>query len=793
MMAKNWPSKTNSNPGELIAIAETKLIPIVTSLIKLHSELYAKAMAAEAVLQNLYVFGLIADISRKLKEYKDENNLMLLADAPKFLNGVIQNSDTPFIYEKVGSFYRNYLIDEFQDTSLMQWKNFLPLLTNSLDQGYTSLVVGDVKQAIYRWRGGDLKLLQEDIENQIGSERVAVRELNSNYRSAATLVDFNNLVFEKASSRVVEETEHTIAAEAYRDVRQQASQSKKGFVRIRFIEDTDESMWKDEALKQIPHYLEKLQGLGVPLKDIAILVRTNDEGQQIVANLLKYKDSAEAKKDCLYDVVSNESLRLDGAASVNLLLGAMKYLANPDDVIARAQLGYEFAKLNEPNRSYSEVFAVTSQVFFESNLPESFAREKGSLKKLPLFELTETLISIFQLGEETGELAYLLAFQNLVLDFYTRERNDLGAFLQWWEDNKQKKSIQVSGEVNAVQILTIHKAKGLQFKHVIIPFCAWSLDHEPWKAPNLWVTSDEAPFSDIGFVPVKYSSSLTKTTFNHYYEAEKTRTYLDNLNLLYVAFTRAEIGLIVLAPYSKQKKSVSQLLFQSIDELYSLSEQWNSVTHELNLGEWSTADISSPSARSGIINLSRYGSFRWRDKLVIRKTPKQYLDPATKDMHDKITYGIYIHTVFSRITHAHEIPNILDELVLDGTITQEQRQVLQHQLDDLLANSQIASWFSPEWDVRTEIPIIVPDGSENRIDRLLLKGRKAIVVDFKTGEPTKADQKQVQEYIGILRQMNYADVEGYLLYIKDKEIVSVLPGKIKTAGKKDKQQLDLGF
>jgi ATP-dependent exoDNAse (exonuclease V) beta subunit len=131
--------------------------------------------------------------------------------------------------------------------------------------------------------------------------------------------------------------------------------------------------------------------------------------------------------------------------------------------------------------------------------------------------------------------------------------------------------------------------------------------------------------------------------------------------------------------------------------------------------------------------------------------------------------------------------------VLDGTITQEQRQVLQHQLDDLLANSQIASWFSPEWDVRTEIPIIVPDGSENRIDRLLLKGRKAIVVDFKTGEPTKADQKQVQEYIGILRQMNYADVEGYLLYIKDKEIVSVLPGKIKTAGKKDKQQLDLGF
>ncbi|HEX6225522.1 MAG TPA: UvrD-helicase domain-containing protein, partial [Chryseolinea sp.] len=175
---ENWPSKTTRRRAEIIEIARTTLIPIKRQLVDYYEKHYRKAVSIDVVLQNLYVFGLIADISRKLKEYKDENNLMLLADAPKFLNGVIQDSDTPFIYEKVGSFFKNFLIDEFQDTSAMQWKNFLPLLTNSMDQGYPSLVVGDVKQAIYRWRGGDLKLLQQEVENHVGRTRTDIQVLN---------------------------------------------------------------------------------------------------------------------------------------------------------------------------------------------------------------------------------------------------------------------------------------------------------------------------------------------------------------------------------------------------------------------------------------------------------------------------------------------------------------------------------------------------------------------------------------------------------------------------------------
>jgi ATP-dependent helicase/nuclease subunit A len=794
-IAANWPNSKLANPKRMVEVAEQKLVPIIRELIQLYDSHFNKSLSADIVLQNLYVFGLVADISRKLKEYKDENNLMLLADAPKFLNGVIQDSDTPFIYEKVGSFYRNYLIDEFQDTSSMQWKNFLPLLTNSLDQGYTSLVVGDVKQAIYRWRGGDLKLLQQQIEKNIGSERIEINELNSNFRSSSSVVDFNNTVFQQASVIISMETGHPISVEAYRDVRQKASREEQGFVNVKFLKD-EELKWKDQALHSIPGYLEELQELGASLKDIAILVRRNEEGQQIVAELLQYKNSGHAKAGFQYEVVSNESLRLDGASSVNLLLAAMRYLLNPDDAVARAQLAYEFAKLHEPDRSLIEVFAVSNQTIFENNLPPAFTKEKTFLKKLPLFELTETLVSIFELGEIKGELAYLITFQNLVLEFYSREKNDLGAFLEWWEDNKAKKSIQVSGEVDAVQILTIHKAKGLQFKYVIVPFCAWGLDHDVWQAPNLWVTSSSNPFDEAGYLPVKYSSTLKETLFATFYDEERTRSYLDNLNLLYVALTRAEHGLIVIAPHPEvrnAKKGVAQLLHQSIQHGYSSNKSWDPVNGEFASNEWTLHPSREISEPSDAIGLSSYASFLWRNKIVIKQQSANFFESQEADKLEKISYGIHIHTVLSRIAYAHQIPETLDQMVREGLITSDQKEIVNGQLHELLINSQVASWFDPSWEVRTEIPILLPSGLENRIDRLMLKDRKAVVVDFKTGIPSKADQKQVRDYIDILRKMNFAEVEGYVLYVRTKEVVSVVLGKIKSIKVRDENQLGLGF
>jgi len=808
-VAEKWPSKTTSRANEIKQAAKDKLIPILEELIALYDEHFEKSLSAELALNNFYSFGLIADISRKLKEYKDQNNLMLLADAPKFLNGVIQDSDTPFIYEKVGSFYRNFLIDEFQDTSGYQWKNFLPLLTNSLDQGNKSMVVGDVKQAVYRWRGGDLNLLQQEIESQIGKERVEVIELGTNYRSASRIVEFNNMLFKSAASLVAQKTNGVLPTDAFKNVAQKGVKKEEGFVQVQFIKEeliedppagrqaaSNQDSWKELALEKVPHQLEQLQLLGVKLSEIAILVRKNDEGQKVAAYLLSYKNSGRANLNCLYDVISNESLRLDGAASVNVLLSAMRYLQNPEDAIARAQLSYEFARVKEPDRELTEVFTVANQVFFESNLPPSFSRSKAWLKKLPLFELTETLIEIFKIGEEAGELAYLQAFQEIVLDFYSRERNDLGAFLAWWEDNKHKKSLQVSGEVNAAQIVTVHKSKGLQFKYVLIPFCSWNMDHETFREPLLWVKADKHPFQQAGFLPVKYSSKLKESYFNSFYEQEFIRTYLDNLNLLYVACTRAEQGLFISAPHPKnrnQNYSVAKLMFESIAADLELQKHWNESTLQLKMGELAASPDEKRKEASSV-QLNNYPVSTWRDKLIVKRSSASFFEKSEDVSQERILYGLHMHAVLSRIHYATEIVDALDLIVAEGLIVESEKEPLQQQLDSLLSQPQIADWFSSAWEVRTEVPILLPGGGENRIDRLMVNGKKAIVVDFKTGERNRRDLQQVMDYVNILHQMNFTGVTGYVLYLRDMEVVNVAEQKVKTTKRKEnKDQLGLGF
>jgi ATP-dependent helicase/nuclease subunit A len=790
----NWPKKESSNKILIEKLAAEKFIPWLLEIWDYWDKHFTKALSAELALNNFYHFGLIADISRKLSEYKDENGVMLLADAPNFLSGVIRDSDTPFIYEKVGSFYKNFLIDEFQDTSRMQWSNFLPLLTNGLDQGYPSMVVGDVKQAVYRWRGGDLKLLQQEVAMHVGEGRTSVEPLKSNFRSAKNIVSFNNALFKKAADSVSAQTGHAISIEAYDDIKQEIIKSDEGFVDISFLKDDKEIKWEEQSLELIPKHLEALQQMGAQLKDIAILVRKNDEGKAVVAHLLKYKNSPEAKHDCSYDVVSSESLQLDGAGTVNLLVSALKYLLNAEDNIARAQLSYEYARLHQPEREHVVVFSITDQKKFEKLLPPEFAREKSALKKLPLFELTESLIRIFELGSFVAELTYLQTFQDLVLDFASRERNDLAEFLLWWEENKSKKSIQVSGEVNAAQILTVHKSKGLQFKYVLIPFCSWDLDHGK-KTVNLWVKSEASPFNHMGYLPVRYSDKLQDTLFADYYAEERARCYLDNLNLLYVALTRAEHGLIVMARQSVKSdelNTVGDLLYYTIQQTSELAAGWNSQHACYKSGEWVAKQTPHKTETNEAMPLPGYVSTPWRNKLVIKQSAKGYLH-SQAELVDKARYGIYIHTVLSRIKYQDEWQAAVDQLLAEGLITEKEKPEISALLNELFSDSIIAGWFARHWQVRTEVPVLLPGAFENRIDRLLLQDKKAIVIDFKTGSPSKNDVTQVANYMSTLVQMNFNPVEGYLLYIKTGEVVPVMSGKSSKSKSESKNQLGLGL
>ncbi|MBS1558653.1 MAG: UvrD-helicase domain-containing protein [Bacteroidetes bacterium] len=778
---ENWFDKKHPQYGVLTQRADNWVHPF-NEIITFREKNLKKALTAEVLLKEFYAFGLLTDVLRKLNEYKLENNVMVLADAAHFLNKIIDNSDTPFVYEKTGSFYRNYLIDEFQDTSGLQWKNFKPLMSNSLDSGYPCLIVGDVKQAIYRWRGGDQDLLQHRAMSELGQDRTKVFTLDKNFRSNSSIVDFNNQLFESMASILSKEL--GIAMDEYSDVKQIPVKTDCGITYVKWVASTETTNWKQVALEQTALKIEELQQQGIAPGDIAFLARTNKEGAEIISYLAQRKNSALAKTDCVYEVISNDSLRIDNASSVNLIVAAMTYLLNHEDTLARAQLAYEYARIHQPDQALDDVFSVAGEMF-DLQLPHAFAAHKISLRKLLLFELTETLIEIFSLKNQIGELSHLLAFQDLVLNFAHQERNDLPSFLVWWADNKQKKFIKAPIEASAMSLFTLHKAKGLQFKYVIIPFCSWRIDHDPTNSPLLWQKSVHAPFSELGFFPVKYSSSLKDTFLKEAYEAEHARTYLDNLNLLYVAFTRAENGLIVFAPAPNEKifnSSVAGWVHKAMGQSPGLAEGWNEELLTYQAGVISTTEISSFKEQKTVL-LNEYITQSWRNKLLIKKSPQ----PG--DTQPKQRMGIWLHAALAQINYVRDVERALFDLENNGDINLNEKEQLKKNLYGLLAHPQVADWFSEKWNVQTEVSAWLPVGKELRIDRLLTQGRQAIVIDYKSGNPAKSDHDQVMEYGAVLNEMGF-HTEGFLLYLNEEkiEVKKVFPKKSKT-----KNQLGLDF
>ncbi len=786
--ASEWPAPRTAKKEIIQQFAESKGIALLQNILRFRDKHYAEAVTAEVILKNLYLFGLTQDLIRKLREYRDQHRAMLLDEASSFLQNIISESETPFIYEKVGSFYRHFLIDEFQDTSGLQWNNLRPLVIDSLDQGNECMVVGDVKQAIYRWRGGDLKLLHEELEKQVGKNRVKIEPLDTNYRSALQIVTFNNAFFKTASQIVGNLTGAPVPVKAFEDVVQQQHRHDEGCVQIELIPSkSNSSEWKEVAKEKLCAIIEDLQQKGVPPRDIAILVRTNKEGQDIITHLVNYQYSGKAKSGVRYEVVSNDSLRIDNAATVNLLLHAMRYLYNPDDHVARAGLLFEYNRIHF-GQSSIHAMQITHEKEFRKNLPESFVRREAFLRGLPIYELTETLIGIFNLTGQQGEIAYMQAFQDLVLNFANREQNELGAFLDWWDEvcNTEKATIKSASESNAIQLLTIHKSKGLQFKYVIIPYCSWKMDQSGDHI--LWVQTNIKPFDVLGALPVWYSRQLQDSYFNKDYEDERISSYLDNLNVMYVAFTRAEKGLFVIAPCPENSKDINDVKVNSVDKLLVSVLRQNYGSEYGDKMAWGTLPDTVPEPVKAIDHsLPTYATYSWRQRLVVRSAAQSEAAPLREA-------GIRLHDILSRLHYADELPDRMEHLVNQGVLSQQEADQLQQQVTRWFGQSVVASWFDRSWKVRTEVPVLTPDGAYRRIDRLLLQKNRAVVIDFKTGNPKPGyDDAQVREYMHLLLQMGMDQVSGYVFYTQSGKYEEV---RLTSSGRKKKgnnNQLTLDF
>ena len=789
-----WYSKSAPQKEAIIRALESGLQQINQEIVEYYTANFVLYNSANEVLKNIHVFGILTTIIQKLKKYRIENDTMLITDVPGFLKEIINENDAPFIYEKTGSWYQNFLIDEFQDTSGFQWQNFRPLVENSLSPENKSLLVGDGKQSIYRWRGGDWDLILKNVEEDLKNYNPANYVLDTNWRSDQNIIEFNNAMFVglpalmrgflegKIENSSIPEAGKTLLSEKlsdisrlYEDAEQQVASKNanllNGLVEIKKFEKPEEGSWKEVALPELVETIKMLQDNEFQARDIAVLVRRSAEGKQVIETLLKAKEDPDSKNYCL-DAISNESLFLGNSSIVRLIINTIRFALNPDDKIAFAEICYNYNKvwLRSGSGNAELGFIVTGE-----QLPEGFEDNLLSIIQLPAYEMVERIIQLFGLDAKEN-VVYLEAFQDIVLDFFADGSKDINDFLLWWEDKGRQKSVQIPDAVNAIRILTIHKSKGLEFKAVLIPFCDWKLDHEPTHDNFLWCATDEPPFEEISYLPLKYGSRMESSYFYMDYFKEMIKCHIDNLNLLYVALTRAEKYLMIgCGPQSKSISRASDLVISHTQKLAESDADFANI-QDKEYGELlSIGQISGPTEEDEkpvrTLTGDKYMSADWKAKIAIRKKGNHYF--MNESQKGKINYGLIVHEILASIHNAEEAEMKVEQCYQQGDISSAEKETIVDQLNQILANPEVIPWFETDWKVKAEIPIISSDASLKRPDRVLEKEDSAIIIDFKTGAEDSSYKKQILEYRDLLMQMGFQNVDCFILYIAKNEVVKV--------------------
>ena len=793
-----WVKKTAD--AELKAIASSKLAPALINAEKTRSRNWPIYQSAVLTLRHLNQLRLLNSIENKVRDMNQEANRFLLSDTHTLLHSLIKDSDSPFIFEKIGTQLNNIMIDEFQDTSTVQWQNFKVLLeecmSHSSEQG--NLIVGDVKQSIYRWRSGDWRMLN-NIEREFPTMRnmLNVKSLDTNYRSSRRVINFNNAFFTQAAEieyrdltngdELQDENTDNSAQQlkkAYSDVEQKVPDFRKqtGYVSVELLPQDD---YLEQTLQKTADAVRELLEAGAESSDIAIIVRSNSTIQQLAEYF------AEAMPDVR--IVSDEAFRLDSADSVNIIINAMHCLTHNDDKISRTYIAkaYQIRVLGKDNELVDRLLATEDGV--NNALPKQFADNTPDLLAMPLYELAEKLYDIFGLKNIEGEDAYIYAFYDCLTDYLKNNTADIDKFVEEWDDSICSKTIQVN-TTQGIRLITIHKSKGLEFENVIIPFCDWSIE----KTNTIWCSPKVAPFNELPLVPVDFNAKQMKgTIFEDDYNDEHLQNCVDNLNLLYVAFTRASQSLYVIA----RRGNANQ-------RSYTIEESIANMELEGGLLE------GDPSDKKSIIKYT-YGTLETADKKKATQSDNIFMPQVSNKNVKMVTYdshtdfrqsnksrefvcdeddsnseekqrlayiktGRVLHHLFATINTAADIEPSLKKLEIEGLIEDSNVtcESLRKMLHKRLENKQVADWFSGRWQLFNECTILDYDEStdtvkEHRPDRVMKDGDKVVIVDFKFGAYRPEYTDQVRRYIALTKGMGYKDVKGYLWFVYTNNIEEV--------------------
>ncbi len=766
-----WHSSKTKRGAEIDFFCINNIKQILLKLFEYIENNKCEFVSSKLLFKNLYNLGLLSEIAREAKEYTNKNGYFLLSEIPTFLSKIIGNDGASYVYEKTGTRFEHYMLDEFQDTSQLQYQNFLPLIENSLAQGFDNLVVGDVKQSIYRWRNSNWQLLSNKIQENTKRFLPETITLGENYRSKPNIIAFNNSIFSilpELSANIIENENNknrilTLYKEHYQNTPKKQF-NNNGYVKISFI---DKKVFDEKIYNEwLANTVFELWNKGI--KDIAILIRNNKKIPEVFSTLFNFKntDGIHPCKD--FRVISGESLVLTASSAVNFLVSLVKYSVNSNDEINKALLVNEYHQYLKGNKENPEIWFSNIIHEIDSFKNKAFTNALN----LPIYEMVEHFINIFDLYSNKDEIPFILNFLDCIRNFSSKPLSNAQNFIEWWDENSGKQLISMNDEKEAVKVLTIHKSKGMQYEAVIIPFPNWEMLPSKMK-PLLWCKSTNEPFNQLPIFPIVYDKEMQYSYFADDFYEESFLSVVDNLNLLYVATTRAKSILQIACP--KGEKTETTYIYNLINEginsnidiiingtTSKLKLLNNSETNTLEIGK--IEDIKCDEKQTETTNfISTSTSFNYFNKEILVADNSH--GTISKETNNKIKFGILIHEILALIKNKNDITKVLEQYCILEKISIDEQKQLAELLHSIFEIPIVNNWFEPKNKVLTEIGIIEKNGKVHRPDRVIINENNVIVIDYKTGqEEIEKHKNQLTRYMNLIKEMNYKNIEGYLLY-----------------------------
>ena len=744
----DWYSKSaKQDVRDLVDFFKPQLVQFFDELIILLTEYYS----AKAILKNIYAIAVLNELMKEVNEFKRENNIEQISEFNKRIHNVVVNQPSSYIYERIGERYNHYLIDEFQDTSLLQWQNILPLITDSLDFG-KSMLVGDGKQSIYRWRGSEVEQFSK-LPQIIKGEHLAFKiawekkleghyledDLQANYRSRKNIIEFNNRFFKN-----IKELLSADLRVIYDKLQQSSREAQDGGYVYVDVFGNKEKDFKALILQKMISEIKKITTINnYSYKDIAILCNSRKNVSFVAESLSENK----------IPVISNEGLLLSSSDKVNVVIALLKYLQNEKDDISRVVIAEYLWEniLSSEDIHQIHIEIMSSEGFLSVLKRANIYIKRTALLQEPLYELVEQIIRLFNFKEDL----YLDFFLDVVLSYVEKKGTSVSGFLDWWQDRIDKEAIVIPDGADAVQIMTIHKSKGLAFDVVMIPF-TWE---DRKRVSDIWVDTSKYFNKRLPSALIGGNAQLEFSFFKKDYQREKEMSLLDNLNKLYVAMTRPKERLYIFSKYFPNDLKGYERKGNLNSFLYMYNHSFPIISGDPEMMHQDVKNIKNT------FQLAHRKKVNWKELISLKHTAEEIWD--TETVSTKRHWGKLLHLVLSNISYYNQKDDVINEMYKLGKFTSEDCQELQHVVTDLLNHNKIKPFFTDDWEVKNEKEILTSNGRTYIPDRLLFSKNsdKVVVIEYKTGRELDKHEVQIIEYANILMHMGKRNVEKVLIYI----------------------------